>query len=288
MNFSFPYIPYRALPVVLFVIGYALLQSLAIHPLVLSPFGMLLLKSTADALIIEGIGILLTVIVPSSNYVKLDPIQRTVNLIALGLVVVLVWVVLFFFTSLVVFGEEYMERIRPLLPLSAFIGILLYMILVLYIQYRPFEADTEEEEGEANDPRNDALKKRDANEAPLPVSGSGNNNETEQLQRVAVKIGQKIHVILIPDIVYIRSDGDYVQIVTGRQQYIKEETMKYFEANLPGKQFVRVHRSYIVNVEKILRIETYEKQNQMLTLANGDKIRASAAGYKLLREALNL
>ena len=287
MKFSFPYIPSRALPVVLFVIGYALLQSFAIHPLVLSPFGMLLLKSTADALLVAGIGILLTVIVPSSNYVKLDPVQRTVNLIALGLLVVLAWVVLFFVTSLVIFGDEYMERIRSLLPLSAFTGILLYTILVLYIQYRPLDPDTGEE-GEAIEPRNDALEKRAADEAPLPVPGNGNNDETGQLQRVAVKIGQKIHVILVPDIVYIRSDGDYVQIVTDRQQYIKEETMKYFEANLPGKQFVRVHRSYIVNVEKILRIETYEKQNQMLTLANGDKIRASAAGYKLLREALNL
>lgn len=53
-------------------------------------------------------------------------------------------------------------------------------------------------------------------------------------------------------------------------------------------KFVRVHRSHIVNVEKILRIELYEKQNQMLTLKNGDQIRASVSGYKALREALNL
>ncbi|OJV74921.1 MAG: hypothetical protein BGO34_07925 [Bacteroidia bacterium 44-10] len=64
--------------------------------------------------------------------------------------------------------------------------------------------------------------------------------------------------------------------------------MKYFETGLPSMQFVRVHRSYIVNVEKILRIEMYEKQNQMLTLKNGDKIRASVTGYKALRTVLNL
>ncbi|MCE5179840.1 MAG: LytTR family transcriptional regulator DNA-binding domain-containing protein [Porphyromonadaceae bacterium] len=57
---------------------------------------------------------------------------------------------------------------------------------------------------------------------------------------------------------------------------------------LPRTQFVRVHRSYIVNVEKILRIELYEKQSQILTLKNGDKIRASASGYKALRSILNL
>jgi len=95
-------------------------------------------------------------------------------------------------------------------------------------------------------------------------------------------------VILVPDIVYIQSDGDYVQIVTHQNRFLKEETMKYFEAGLPSSQFVRVHRSYIVNVEKILRIEMYEKQNQMLTLKNGDKIRASVAGYKALRAVLNL
>ncbi|MFA7583957.1 MAG: LytTR family transcriptional regulator DNA-binding domain-containing protein [Proteiniphilum sp.] len=49
-----------------------------------------------------------------------------------------------------------------------------------------------------------------------------------------------------------------------------------------------MHRSYIVNVEKILRIELYEKQSQMLTLKNGDKIRASVSGYKALRLILNL
>ena len=112
--------------------------------------------------------------------------------------------------------------------------------------------------------------------------------EEEPLERVAVKSGQKIHVIYVPDIVYIQSDGDYVQIITSGNKYLKEDTMKYFEANLPTARFVRVHRSYIVNVEKILRIETYEKQNQMLTLANGDKIRASVSGYKALRAVLNL
>ena len=110
----------------------------------------------------------------------------------------------------------------------------------------------------------------------------------EILDRVVVKTGQKIHVINVPDIVYIQSDGDYVQIYTDQNHFLKEETMKYFETHLPAASFVRVHRSYIVNVEKILRIELYEKKNQILTLTNGQKIKASASGYKLLREALNL
>ena len=107
-------------------------------------------------------------------------------------------------------------------------------------------------------------------------------------ERIAVKSGTKIHVVLIPDILYLQADGDYVQIFTRDGKYLKEQTMKYFDEHLPENQFVRVHRSVIVNVEMISRIELYEKQNQLLTLKNGQQIKTSPAGYKALRMALNL
>jgi DNA-binding LytR/AlgR family response regulator len=71
-------------------------------------------------------------------------------------------------------------------------------------------------------------------------------------------------------------------------KYMKEQTMKYFEEHLPTTQFARVHRSCIVNLEAISRIELYEKQSQQLTLKNGHQIKTSQAGYKLLRQKLNL
>lgn len=61
-----------------------------------------------------------------------------------------------------------------------------------------------------------------------------------------------------------------------------------FEANLHPQKFVRINRSYIVNVEKIARIELFEKNSQMLMLKNGHQIKASTTGYKILREVLNL
>src|ERR1035437_5751024 len=112
--------------------------------------------------------------------------------------------------------------------------------------------------------------------------------ETELLERIAVKSGSKIHVVLVPEIVYLQADGDYVQIVTTNGKYLKEQTMKFFEEHLPENQFVRVHRSVIVNVEMISRIELYEKQNQLLTLKNGQQIKTSPSGYKALRMVLNL
>jgi len=112
--------------------------------------------------------------------------------------------------------------------------------------------------------------------------------DDELLERIAVKSGTKIHVVLVPEILYLQADGDYVQIFTTQGKYLKEQTMKYFEEHLPENQFVRVHRSVIVNVEMISRIELYEKQSQLLSLKNGQQIKTSAAGYKALRAVLNL
>lgn len=232
-----------------------------------------------DTLILVGIGALLAVVIPSSNYVKLDPVQRFINFFALGLVVVLVWATLFFLSSWLAFGSAGLTDIRSLLPLAAFIGILVYVTLVQVMLRRMAGRETEDDQEQPET----------ENDIQGTASRQGKEQEeTETLERVAVKVGQKIHVIFVPDIIYIRSDGDYVQIVTDQSRFLKEETMKYFEAGLPSSLFVRVHRSYIVNVEKILRIEMYEKQNQMLTLKNGDKIRTSVSGYKALRAVLNL
>jgi hypothetical protein len=279
MKLSFSYIPFRWLPTLLLCIVYTLLQAAAFRPMVSLPFSLLLLKSAIDSLMLAGIGALLAVVVPSSNYVKLDPVQRFVNFFALGLVVVVVWVALFFFSFWLAAGDAGLTGTRFLLPLAAFIGLLSYVALVQMMlrcmAYREKEEEQEQPEAE--------------NDIQATVSRNGKEQEeTEALERVAVKVGQKIHVIFVRDIIYIRSDGDYVQIVTDGNRFLKEETMKYFEAGLPPSLFVRVHRSCIVNVEKILRIEMYEKQNQMLTLKNGDKIRVSVSGYKALRGVLNL
>ena len=280
MKLTLFYIPVRMLPVVLLCITYALLQAMAFRPVLSFPFGLLLLKSAADSLVFVGVGMLLVIAIRSSNYVKLDKYQRLVNYFTLGFLYVALWTGLSYLLSLLILGREHGEEIRTMIPLTALIGLLIYLIHLLIIHFHMLrkEGEAETDDNEVEDEQSDLLE----------VHGNENGNGEETLERVAVKTGQKIHVILVPDIVYIQSDGDYVQIVTGQARYLKEETMKYFEASLPRSKFVRVHRSYIVNVEKILRIELYEKQNQMLTLKNGDQIRASVSGYKELRTILNL
>ena len=85
----------------------------------------------------------------------------------------------------------------------------------------------------------------------------------------------------------VEAQDDYVMIHHGNGKALKQQTMKYYEDNLPKKDFVRIHRSYIVRVQEIKRIEPYGKDNHIAFLTSGDKLPVSRAGYKLLKEELD-
>ncbi len=113
-------------------------------------------------------------------------------------------------------------------------------------------------------------------------------SEESVLEHVAVKQGQKVTVIPVEDILFLQAEGDYVMIYTAKNRYLKEQTMKTFESELPKNRFIRVHRSYIVNVEAILGIETNEKQQHLLLLKGGYEVKTSISGYKMLKSQLKL
>ena len=117
--------------------------------------------------------------------------------------------------------------------------------------------------------------------------GNSVTTSTGTLTRIAVKNRQQIHVIPINDIDYIEADGDYVKLHTAKNAYLKEKTMKYFEENLPA-QFIRIHRSCIVNVNEVAKIELYEKDSYRVHLKNGKALKASINGYKALKAAVSL
>ena len=111
--------------------------------------------------------------------------------------------------------------------------------------------------------------------------------EVKTLTRVAVKENQSIHIISLHDIVYLEAYGDYVQLHTVQKVFLKEHTMKFFEEHLPNS-FVRIHRSFIVNVDQVVKIELYEKESYRVWLKNGATIKASSNGYKRLKEVVRL
>ncbi|MBR5644762.1 MAG: LytTR family transcriptional regulator DNA-binding domain-containing protein [Salinivirgaceae bacterium] len=127
----------------------------------------------------------------------------------------------------------------------------------------------------------------ESDSAELQESVEPEQTPSEPIDKITVRNGQKINVINIADICYIKADGDYVSIATESGRWLKEQTMKYYEQNLPMADFVRVHRSYIVNVGKISRIERYGQQ-QLVELRNGEKIKVSNSGYKALKKRLKL
>lgn len=108
----------------------------------------------------------------------------------------------------------------------------------------------------------------------------------EILHRVVIKKKGKIHVISTEKIDYLEAQDDYVMIYTNSDRFLKQQTMKYFEKHLDTEMFIRVHRSYIVNIQSIDRIEPYEKTNFILILKNDSKVPVSRNGMQVLKEKL--
>lgn len=104
------------------------------------------------------------------------------------------------------------------------------------------------------------------------------------LERVVTRLGTKVTVIPVDRIHYLEAADDYVMIHSELGNHLKEKTMKYFEAHLPEEQFIRIHRSYIVNISEIKSLELYSKDSYLAVLKNGDKLKVSAEGYRRLRE----
>ncbi|HEU5053965.1 MAG TPA: LytTR family DNA-binding domain-containing protein [Hanamia sp.] len=109
-----------------------------------------------------------------------------------------------------------------------------------------------------------------------------------QQNRIVVKDGTRIKIIPVQQVHYLEAADDYVKIVSNDGNFLKKRTMYFFENSLAPFQFVRVHRSYIVNTQLITRIEPYEKDSYQLLLTTGEKIPVSKSGYSKLKEVLGI
>lgn len=114
---------------------------------------------------------------------------------------------------------------------------------------------------------------------------ASSSHSEKSLERIVIKNGSKIEMIHFYDVTYIETYGDYVWIHTEKAKYLKQKTMKEFEELLPTT-FLRVHRSFLVNIPFIQKLELYEKNSYQLLLKNGAKVSVSKSGYKELKETL--
>lgn len=106
--------------------------------------------------------------------------------------------------------------------------------------------------------------------------------------RIVVKDNGKIKIIPLPQIQYLEAADDYVKIVTAEGNFLKKKTMQFFEDSLPAQEFIRIHRSYIVNAQLITRIIPHEKDSQLALLTNGGQLPVSKAGFAKLKEVLGI
>ena len=114
------------------------------------------------------------------------------------------------------------------------------------------------------------------------------SNSPAQHERIVVKTGTKVKIIPVQDVIYLAADDDYVSVYTAEGSYLKNKTMNFFEKALDPRYFVRVHRSYMIAIQQITRIDPYEKDAHLAILKSGAKIPVSKTGYVKLKQVLGI
>ena len=102
------------------------------------------------------------------------------------------------------------------------------------------------------------------------------------LERILVRDRNRIHILPVVDISFIEAQDDYVALNTKERSYLKKETLSGLEKRLDSRQFVRIHRSYLINIDYLSKIEPYAKDSKIAVLKDGKTLPVSRSGYQLL------
>jgi two-component system LytT family response regulator len=108
----------------------------------------------------------------------------------------------------------------------------------------------------------------------------------ERPARIVVKDGTRVHVIPVAKLDYAVAQDDYVALHSEGKSYLKQQPIATLESMLDPACFIRIHRSTIVNLERVARIEPYGKESRIAILADGIRLPVSRAGYTRLLEAM--
>lgn len=103
------------------------------------------------------------------------------------------------------------------------------------------------------------------------------------LDRVLIRDGAKVHVIASARIDYIEAQDDYISIRSEGKSYLKSQSLSELETQLDPAKFLRVHRSYLLNIDGIRRIEAATKDSHVAILRDDTRIPVSKAGYQKLK-----
>jgi two-component system LytT family response regulator len=126
-------------------------------------------------------------------------------------------------------------------------------------------------------------KKMPASVEELAAAARGSGQYAE---RIVVKDGTRVQIIPVVKLDYAEAQDDYIALASQGKKYLKQQTVSSLEASLDPKSFVRIHRSYLVNLERVTRLEPYGKDTHVVILNDGARLPVSRAGHARLKELL--
>jgi two-component system, LytTR family, response regulator len=118
------------------------------------------------------------------------------------------------------------------------------------------------------------------------LAAEGQAPSPEHTRRILVRDGPRVHVLPVEKIEYVQAQDDYICFRCEGKEYLKEQTLGDLERSLNPAKFVRIHRSYVLNVDQLARVELDERENRVAILHDGRKLPISRAGYARLGELL--
>jgi two-component system LytT family response regulator len=135
-------------------------------------------------------------------------------------------------------------------------------------------------------------KERLAGKAPEPTPSATDlavaaRPPAQFLDRIAVRDGTRVFIIPVAKLEYAEAQDDYVALAAEGKKHLKQQTISSLESALDPQRFMRIHRSYIVNLERVAKVEPYGKDRHIAVLANGTQLPVSRAGYARLRAFLD-
>jgi two-component system LytT family response regulator len=177
---------------------------------------------------------------------------------------------------------ELVGRDVPVVFVTAYDEFALRAFEVHAVDYllKPFGADRLAE----------ALERARARRSSTPVSPTALRESARPpgapLERVVIRDGAQVHVVAVDRIDYVEAQDDYIAFRTGGKSLLKEQTLGDLERQLDARRFVRIHRSYLLNIERLARVELYAKDSRLAILSDGSKLPVSRSGYQRLQQLL--
>jgi len=131
------------------------------------------------------------------------------------------------------------------------------------------------------------LQDKDAHRPPSPQAlAAAARPPGRTLERIVIRTEGQVHVLAIDNIDYIQAQDDYLSFSVGKQKHRKQQTMSELEAQLDPARFVRVHRSFLLNIDRLAKLELYSKDSWLAILKDGAQLPVSRSGYARLKELI--